>query len=237
LGNLLGVTLPDGTAITYLVDGESQRIGKRVNGVLVQRFLYESNLRPTAEFDGGGALVSRFVYATRANVPDYLIKGGETYRILTDHLGSPRLVVNVATGMIAQRLDYDSFGSVVTDTNPGFQPFGFAGGLYDPATRLVRFGARDYDAETGRWTARDPILFAGGQTNLYIYAHADPLNRTDRLGLGDDAPGGMSGPGGVCIAGSDPYGDGLNPDDALPKLIRDGDWLFDPRPANGWRLR
>jgi RHS repeat-associated protein len=228
LGNLLGATLPDGTAITYLVDGENQRIGKRVNGVLVQRFLYESNLRPTAEFDGGGALVSRFVYATRANVPDYLIKGGETYRILTDHLGSPRLVVNVATGIIAQRLDYDSFGSVVTDTNPGFQPFGFAGGLYDPATRLVRFGARDYDAETGRWTARDPILFAGGQANLYIYAHADPLNRTDRLGLGDDAPGGMSGPGGVCIAGSDPSGDGLNPDDALPKLIRDGDWLFDP---------
>jgi hypothetical protein len=33
---------------------------------------------------------------------------------------------------LAQRLDYDAWGNVTTDTNPGFQPFGFAGGLYDP---------------------------------------------------------------------------------------------------------
>ena len=46
-----------------------------------------------------------------------------------------------------QRLDYDAFGQVLLDTNPGFQPFGFAGGLYDEQTKLVRFGARDYDGE------------------------------------------------------------------------------------------
>ncbi len=228
LGNLLGVTLPDGTAITYLVDGENQRIGKRVNGVLVQRFLYESSLRPTAEFDGGGVLISRFVYATRSNVPDYMIKGGETYRILTDHLGSPRLVVNAATGVIAQRLDYDGFGIVVTDTHPGFQPFGFAGGLYDPDTKLVRFGARDYDAQTGRWTLKDPILFAGGQANLYTYADADPLNRADPAGLGDEAPGGMSGAGGVCIAGAEPPKDRSDPNDRLPDFVRDDNWIYDP---------
>ena len=61
-------------------------------------------------------------------------------------------------------MDYDSFGNVLQDTQPGFQPFGFAGGLYDPDTKLVRFGARDYDPRTGRWTAKDPILFAGGDT-------------------------------------------------------------------------
>ena len=57
-------------------------------------------------------------------------------------------MVNVASGAVAQRLDYDAFGRVLTDTNPGFQPFGFAGGLYDPQTKLTRFGSRDYDAET-----------------------------------------------------------------------------------------
>ena len=117
------------------------------------------------------------------NVPDYMIKGGVTYRIIADHLGSPRLVVNTANGQIVQRMDYDAFGNVITDTNPGFQPFGFAGGLYDRDTKLVRFGARDYDAETGRWTAKDPILFAGRQANLYAYVRNDPLNLRDPDGL------------------------------------------------------
>jgi len=52
-------------------------------------------------------------------------------------------------------MDYDEWGRAVLDTNPGFQPFGFAGGLHDRDTGLVRFGARDYDPETGRWTAKD----------------------------------------------------------------------------------
>ena len=33
---------------------------------------------------------------------------------------------------VVQRVDYDEFGRVTSDTNPAFQPFGFAGGLYDP---------------------------------------------------------------------------------------------------------
>jgi RHS repeat-associated protein len=108
-----------------------------------------------------------------------------TYRFILDHLGSPRLIVNAANGQVAQRMDYDEFGRVLNDTNPGFQPFGYAGGLYDPDTGLVRFGARDYDAETGRWTAKDPIGFAGGDANMYAYVGSDPANRRDPGGLGD----------------------------------------------------
>jgi RHS repeat-associated protein len=87
------------------------------------------------------------------------------------------------TGQVAQRLEYDAWGQMVVDTNPGFQPFGFAGGLYDPQTGLLRFGARDYDPETGRWTTKDPILFAGGDTNVYAYVGNDPVNRFDPAGL------------------------------------------------------
>ncbi|KYF68025.1 hypothetical protein [Sorangium cellulosum] len=139
-GNLRHVDLPDGMDIDYLVDGEGHRVWKQRNGVNVQGFLYRSALQPVAELDGAGAVVARFVYAQRRNVPDLVIKGGATYRILTDHLGSPRLVVDAASGQVAQRLDYDEWGNVTLDTNPGFQPFGFAGGLYDRDTRLVRFG-------------------------------------------------------------------------------------------------
>jgi RHS repeat-associated protein len=68
-------------------------------------------------------------------------------------------------------------------SNPGFQPFGFAGGVYDQQTKLVRFGARDYDAEIGQWTAKDPILFEGGEANLFGYVENDPINWTDPQGL------------------------------------------------------
>ena len=77
-----------------------------------------------------------------------------------------------------------AFGRIVSDSNPGFQPFGFAGGLYDADTKLIRFGARDYDPETGRWTSKDPIRFGGGDSNLYGYVTNDPVNFVDPLGLG-----------------------------------------------------
>jgi RHS repeat-associated protein len=108
-------------------------------------------------------------------------KGGTAYRIITDHLGSPRLVVD-DWGQVVQRMDYDAFGNVLNDTNPGFQPFGFASGLYDRDTGVVRFGARDYDPSTGRWTTKDPYLFVNGP-NLYAYAAHDPVNRVDISGL------------------------------------------------------
>jgi len=108
---------------------------------------------------------------------------GTVYRLITDHLGSVRLVVNAETGAVVQRMDYDAFGRVLNAVNPDFQPFGFAGGLYDDDTGLVRFGARDYDAYSGRWTAKDPVLFAGSLTNLYSYAGGDPINFIDPTGL------------------------------------------------------
>ena len=92
------------------------------------------------------------------------------------------MIVNSATGDVAQQITYDAFGKVTDDTSPGFTPFGFAGGLYDNYTGLTHFGAREYDAETGRWTATDPISFACGDANLYGYVFSDPINFLDPAG-------------------------------------------------------
>ena len=185
-GNLRTVGLPDGRALEYVVDAAHRRIGKRVNGTLARAWLYEDGRRPAAELDAGGAVETTFVYGGPSNAPEYLVRQGVPHRLFKDGLGSVRLVVNAATGAVMQRLDYDAFGRVLLDTNPGFQPFGFAGGLYDPDTGLVRFGARDYDPELGRWTNRDPVLFLGGDTNLYAYVRNDPVNLVDTSGLGPD---------------------------------------------------
>jgi RHS repeat-associated protein len=74
---------------------------------------------------------------------------------------------------------YDEFGNITQDTSPGTIPFGFAGGLYDKDTGLVRFGARDYDASVGRWTTKDPIRFDSDSFNFYVYGGNDPVNRID----------------------------------------------------------
>jgi RHS repeat-associated protein len=180
-GNLGNVTLPGGTTVDYVSDGFGRRVARKFNGVYTNRWLYRRDLQIVAELDAAGAVISRFVYGSRVNVPDYMIRGGKTYRILSDHLGSPRLVVDTANGTVVHRMDYDEFGNVTTNTMPGFIPFGYAGGIYDSSTGLTRFGARDYDARVGRWTAPDPMLFAGG-ANLYGYAHGDPINFLDMNG-------------------------------------------------------
>jgi RHS repeat-associated protein len=182
-GNLKSVTLPTGTLISYVLDGQNRRVGRKVGATLDKQFVWFDSLRPAAELNGTGAVVSEFIYGLKDNVPDYIIKGSVRYKVMTDHLGSVVAVVHSTNGTVAQRIEYDEFGRVLSDTSPGFQPFGFAGGLYDPDTKLTLFGARTYDAETGRWLSKDPILFGGGDTNLYGYVVNDPVNKTDPSGL------------------------------------------------------
>ncbi|MBI2394643.1 MAG: hypothetical protein HYV09_34055, partial [Deltaproteobacteria bacterium] len=182
LGNVRKVVMPSGKTIEYVIDGEHRRVARKVDGGITDRFVYLDGLRIGAEVDTFGSVLTRYVYATRGNVPDYLVRGGKVYRCVVDSIGSVRLVVEIATGTVVQRTDYDPFGLIVSDTiAPGFKhvPFGFAGGIHDRDTGLVRFGAREYDPVVGRWTSRDPALFRGGDANFYRYAHGDPVNAID----------------------------------------------------------
>jgi RHS repeat-associated protein len=181
-GNLQRVSLPGGRVIDYTIDPAGRRVAKAVNGVIVSRWLYLDQWRIGAELDATGAVSARFVWATRTNVPDLVLKAGSTFRIVSDHIGSPRAVINTATGLVVWNNAYDEFGRPAI-TDAGFVPFGFAGGLYDADTKLVHFGAREYDPETARWTSKDPIGFGGGSTNIYNYASGDPINFIDSTGL------------------------------------------------------
>jgi RHS repeat-associated protein len=191
VGNLRAVTLPNGDEIEYLVDGQGRRVGKTVNGVFEKGWLWRGQLQPVAELDASGAVAKRFVYGARKNAPDLMVTSTATYRLVKDHLGSVREVVDVATNAVAQKLEYDAWGRVLVDTSPGFQPFAFAGGIADHDVRTVQFGARQYESEIGRWQSRDPIRFEAGDTNLLAYAGADPVNRIDPTGLKELPTGGV----------------------------------------------
>ena len=182
-GDLTAVVLPDGTQIEYIVDGRGRRLAKRVDGEVVQRFIYQNQLNPVAELDGDGNVVATFTYTENEHVPSTMRKGGTDYRIVTDHLGSVRQVIDLTTGQVVQEKGYDAWGKPIRDTSPNFQTFGFAGGLYDQDADLIRFGARDYYSGSGRWMTKDPIGFVGGDSNLYGYVVSDPVNYKDENGL------------------------------------------------------
>ena len=186
LGRLQYVTLPSAHVVSYIYDGSSRRVGKKLDGVLQQGLLYHDGIKPVVELDGTGSVVSRFVYGSSPLVPDYVIRAGNTYRIFTDQLGSPRVVVDVSSGSVIERIDYDERGNTLNDTNPGFIPFGFAGGIVDRDTGLIRFGARDYDPSAGRWTTRDSTGLRSG-TNVYEYANSNSVNFVDRTGRDGEA--------------------------------------------------
>jgi len=179
---LLGVTLPDGTSIEYVHDPLGRRIAKVVNGVTTEKYLWQGLTRLLAVYDGSDNLLMRFEYAD-GRMPVAMTQGGATYYLTYNQVGSLRVVAD-ASGSVVKRVEYDSFGNIITDTNPSFTiPLGFAGGLQDRDTELVRFGYRDYDPDVGRWTAKDPIGFAGGDTDLYGYCLNDPVNLVDPDGL------------------------------------------------------
>jgi RHS repeat-associated protein len=182
-GELLEVTLGGGDQITYSYDGLGRRVAT-TDATGTYQFLYGNPDQPfqvTAMRDPSGTLSA--YYYDEADILFAIQQGATWYYVSADQVGTPR-VVSDALGVAVKIVSYDSFGNKLADSNPSFYlPIGFAGGLDDGATGLVRFGLRDYDPAAGRWVARDPVLFEGAQANLYVYVGNNPINLRDPMGL------------------------------------------------------
>lgn len=183
-------TFPDSTCdrpsikkITYTYDSMNRRVARTDENGTTQ-YLYGNPNHPfqlTAVRSPSGSL-SRYHYDD-FGLLFALERDNNWYYITTDQLGTPRVVCDV-NGEVVKILEYDSFGQVITDSNPEFQlHISFAGGLIDVDTELVRFGFRDYDAVAGKWTAKDPMGFAAQNGNLYQYVNNNTINYKDPLGL------------------------------------------------------
>jgi RHS repeat-associated protein len=149
-----------------------------------------------------------------------MMYGDGFYHLYYDQVGSLRVVADEA-GNVVKEVLYDSFGRILGDTNPAMRvPLGVGFGLHDRDTGWVRMGWRDYDPETGRFTALDPIGYAGGDSDLYGYCLDDPVNNADPLGLwtaGFDVSGSLSIPyfkrieGGIGVHVDDDWNIGVVP--------------------------
>jgi len=207
---LLTANVSGGETASYTYDGFGRLVARTDTDGTTQ-YLYGdpgSLFMLTASRVPDGTLT--YYYYDNATRVVALDRAGETFYVASDQVGSPRLVVD-STGSVVKRIDYTSFGRMIVDTNPGFDlAIGFAGGIIDPDTGLIRFGFRDYDPLSGRWTTRDPILFSGGQVNLYAYAGNNPVKQRDPTGL-------------LCVGGEvyAIYGGGFQ-----TCYDQNGDWSF-----------
>ncbi|GAB7078883.1 RHS repeat domain-containing protein [Megalodesulfovibrio paquesii] len=181
-GETKTVDLGNGTVVEYRHDVLGRPAARLVNGEVTEKYLWLGRTRLLAIFDNNDNVLQRFLYA-EGRMPLAMEQAGELFYLAYDQVGSLRAVTD-ASGNVVKNVLYDSFGRVISDSNPELKvPFGFAGGLQDSETGLVRFGYRDYDPEVGRWTSKDPIGFWSGDSALYVYCFSNPASYVDPSGL------------------------------------------------------
>ena len=182
-GELKKVRTPTKT-IEYEHNANHQRVVKKINGEIVEKYLWLNLTTLLAIYGKDNNLIQQFEYADQ-RMPINMIQNGKKYYLHYDQIGTVKTISDENL-QIVKKIEYDSYGNILNDTNQTLKiPFGFAGGLYDPDTDLTRFGFRDYDSYIGKWTAKDPIDFGGGDSNLYGYVLNDPINFIDPRGLVD----------------------------------------------------
>ncbi|WP_419785744.1 RHS repeat domain-containing protein [Pseudodesulfovibrio sp.] len=171
-----------GEVFEFTHDDQGRRSVKYCNGKPVAAYRWLDLLR----LDGfhNGASGYRFAYRSDERTPYAMQReDGAGFHLFYDQVGSLRVVAD-AHGNVIKEVLYDPFGSIIADSNPALRiPIGFAGGLHDQDLGFVRFGWRDYDTFTDRWTAPDPLGDAGGDPDWYGYCLDDPVNGVDPLGL------------------------------------------------------
>ncbi|XP_053185155.1 teneurin-3 isoform X5 [Scomber japonicus] len=175
--------------IQYRYDGLGRRVASRNSlGQHLQFFYADLNYptRITHVYNHSSSEITSFYYDLQGHVFAMEISSGEEFYIACDNTGTP-LAVFSNNGLLLKQVQYTAYGEVYFDSNPDFVlVIGFHGGLYDPLTRLLHFGDRDYDIPAGRWTTpdistwtrvgKDPQPF-----NLYMFRGNNPISKIHQV--------------------------------------------------------
>ncbi len=172
------------TIASYYYDPFGRRLWKEVSST--RTYFHYSNEGLLGEYDATGAVIKTYGWKPNAiwsTDPLYMQQGSNTYFYHNDHLGTPQKMTT-ATGAVVWSAQYTALGKADVDPASTVENnLRFAGQYEDVETGLHYNWNRFYDPGTGRYLRVDPIGFAGGDKNLYLYVQNDPVNSIDPSGL------------------------------------------------------
>lgn len=183
---LRAVTTPEGAVWEYAYDPFGRRVSKRGpdrdiryiwNGPVLLHELEKGRPDRTWGFEP-----NRFK-------PVFKIEDGKVLSIITDHLGTPRELID-SYGKVAWSMIMNPRGAPIVGKGDGNDcPIRFQGQYFDAETGLYYNNNRYYDPGTGRYISKDPIRLYGG-IDQYQYGK-NPIETLDPLGLctGGSGPG------------------------------------------------
>ncbi|XP_060032728.1 teneurin-4 isoform X8 [Erinaceus europaeus] len=174
-----------GWSVRYRYDGLGRRVSSRSSQGHHLQFFYADLSRPTKVthlYNHSSSEITSLYYDLQGHLFAMELSSGDEFYIACDNVGTP-LAVFSGTGLMIKQVLYTAYGESYLDTNPHFQVvIGYHGGLYDPLTKLVHMGRRDYDVLAGRWTSPDHELWKRLSSNnimpfnLYMFNNNNPIS-------------------------------------------------------------
>ncbi len=176
-----------GTVQANHYNGRGERV-RKVAGPLDRRFAYDESGRLLGEFDAGGVPQQLFVWMD--DQPVAVVEGTALRYIETDHLNTPRALIDPARNVAVWRWDLQvsAFGEHAANEDPDADGslvkfnLRFPGQYLDAETGVHYNYFRDYEPGTGRYVESDPIGLGGG-LSTFAYVNGKPLFNIDPMGL------------------------------------------------------
>uniref|UniRef100_A0A8C2I3V0 Si:dkey-237h12.3 n=1 Tax=Cyprinus carpio TaxID=7962 RepID=A0A8C2I3V0_CYPCA len=178
-----------GWSVQYHYDGLGRRVSTKSSMGQHLQFFYADLSYPsriTHVYNHSSSQITSLYYDLQGHLFAMEISSGAEFYIASDNIGTP-LAVFGSDGALLKQVHYTAYGEVYSDSNPDIQlVIGFHGGLYDPLTKLLHFGVRDYDIMSGRWTAPDfmqweKISKNPGPFNLYMFRNNNPISKVQKV--------------------------------------------------------
>uniref|UniRef100_A0A8C6ZC92 Teneurin transmembrane protein 4 n=1 Tax=Nothoprocta perdicaria TaxID=30464 RepID=A0A8C6ZC92_NOTPE len=179
-----------GWSVKYRYDGLGRRVSSKTSHGHHLQFFYADLTNPTKVthlYNHSSSEITSLYYDLQGHLFAMELSSGDEFYIACDNIGTP-LAVFSGTGLMIKQILYTAYGEIYMDTNPNFQIIiGYHGGLYDPLTKLIHMGRRDYDVLAGRWTSPDHDMWKHLSSNnimpfnLYMFKNNNPISSSQDI--------------------------------------------------------